>query len=71
MHPKGQAAKQRPPAAPPTASIQEKNMNRSFASALAYFGSVAAATLAAALMSGYALAEGPVAALLPFAGVLI
>jgi hypothetical protein len=50
--------------------IQEKNMNRSFASALAYFGSVAAATLAAALMSGYALAEGPIAALLPFAGLL-
>jgi hypothetical protein len=49
---------------------QEKNMNRSFASALAYFGSVAAATLAAALMSGYALAEGPIAALLPFAGLL-
>jgi hypothetical protein len=46
-------------------------MNRPFASALAYFGSVAAATLAAALMSGYALADGPIAAMLPFAGVLI
>jgi hypothetical protein len=45
-------------------------MNPCFASALAYFGSVAAAALAAALMSGYALAEGPIAALLPFAGLL-
>jgi hypothetical protein len=55
---------------PPTAPIQEKTMNPCFASALAYFGSVAAAALAAALMSGYALADGPIAAMLPFVGGL-
>ncbi|HZN47908.1 MAG TPA: hypothetical protein VFB71_09795 [Ramlibacter sp.] len=45
-------------------------MNQRIASTLGYIGSVAAAVLAAALMSGNALAEGPIEVLPPFAGAL-
>lgn len=41
-------------------------MDYRFASTFAYLGSVAAATLAAALMSGNALAEGPIEGSAPF-----
>ena len=45
-------------------------MNQHIASTLGYIGSVAAAVLAAALMSGNALAEGPIEVLPPFVGSL-
>ena len=45
-------------------------MNQRIASTLGYIGSVAAAVLAATLMSGNALAEGPIEVLPPFAGSL-
>ena len=45
-------------------------MNQRIASTLGYIGSVAAAVLAAALMSGNALAEGPIEVQTPFAGSL-
>jgi len=41
-------------------------MEKRIASTLGYIGSVAAATLAAALMSGNALAEGPISDQQPF-----
>ena len=45
-------------------------MNQRIASTLGYIGSVAAAVLAAALMSGNALAEGPIEVVPPFVGTL-
>jgi hypothetical protein len=46
-------------------------MNHRIASALAYLGTVTAATLAAALMSGNtAMAEGPIEVMAPFVGTL-
>jgi hypothetical protein len=45
-------------------------MNHRFTSTFAYVGSVALATLAAALMSGQARAEGPIEVLPPFIGSL-
>lgn len=45
-------------------------MNRHLASALTFTGTVAAATLAAAVMTGNALAEGPIEGSRPFAGTL-
>jgi hypothetical protein len=45
-------------------------MQKHFSSILGYIGSVAAATLAAALMSGNALAEGPISDQQPFASAL-
>jgi hypothetical protein len=45
-------------------------MEKRIASTLGYIGSVAAATLAAALMSGNALAEGPISDQQPFVGSL-
>lgn len=45
-------------------------MNQRIASTLGYVGTVAAAVLAAALMSGNALAEGPIEVLPPFAGTM-
>jgi hypothetical protein len=45
-------------------------MNQRISSTLGYIGSVAAAVLAASLMSGNALAEGPIEVLPPFAGSL-
>jgi hypothetical protein len=45
-------------------------MNQHFTSTLGFIGSVAAATLAAALMSGNAMAEGPIGEQPPFAGML-
>jgi hypothetical protein len=45
-------------------------MQHRFSSILGYIGSVAAATLAAALMSGNALAEGPISDQQPFTGSL-
>lgn len=45
-------------------------MNRHLASALTFAGTVAAATLAAAVMTGNALAEGPIEGATPFVGTL-
>lgn len=45
-------------------------MNHHLASALAFTGTVAAATLAAAVMTGNALAQGPIESSTPFVGSL-
>jgi hypothetical protein len=54
----------------PTPSLTEITMNQRLASILGFVGSVAAAALAAAVMSGNALAETPTAAQPAFVGSL-